>query len=99
MKRYIKSFESFDDVNKVIDVTDTIDVDKLKSIKDERDYIKVGDVVIATYFGGGFNTYEFEVEYNDIDENDDLRNLGNSDGNSYFSIGDAYHVVRKSSYE
>lgn len=103
-KRIITSFKAFENkdenvYNQIINITDTVDTDLLASLSDERDTVKEGDIVLATYFNAGFTTYEFEVEYSDIDDEDELMNLGNSDGEVYYDLSNAYHVVKKSTYE
>lgn len=100
MKRIITSFNIFENMNSsIIDVTNKIDFDILQSLPDERELVSEGDIVISTYFDSGFNTYEFVVLNSGVDDDDPLMNLGNSDGHTYYDLYNAYHVVKKSTYE
>lgn len=88
--KYLKLFEAFN--TNVIDVSNKIDIDLLMTIKDERNILKEGDIVLATYCTGDCITYEFKLEY------DNEIGLCVSDGNTLYVIDEAYHIVRKSSY-
>lgn len=87
-----------EDVSPVTDVTNTINVEVLQGILDERDGVVVGDVVIATYFMGSYNTYEFEVINGSPDEPISLGNLGNSGDMTWYDLEHAFHVVKKETY-
>lgn len=78
-------------------VNDSIDTKILLDLTDERDDVSVGDMVIATYFNGGFDTYIFEVERFDAGPEDESDYVY---GNSYkcIDLNNAYHVVKLETY-
>ena len=80
----------------VKNITKECNVKVLNTLEDERDSVNVGDVVIATYFMGGMDTYEFEVIQGS--EPLTLENMGNADDFSWYDLENAYHVVKKETY-
>ena len=99
--KYLKRFNESNSESGVKDITDQVDVKLLTTLDDERESVRVGDVVIVTYFMGGFKTYEFEVKF--IEPRSpyrlqDLESMGNSDEYSDYDLENAYHVVTKDTY-
>lgn len=76
--------------------TDEIDVNELKELSDERDSINSGDKVIAVYFDGGYSIYTFKVVHKYTVN--DSGGLGSSGEEEWYSIEDAYLVVKVSTY-
>jgi len=71
-----------------------IDVSELKELSDERDSIKDGDEVIAVYFDGGYSIYKFKAVISDLGPGLG----GETRQNEWYSIEDAYLVVKVSTY-
>lgn len=72
-------------------INDDIDFTVLAKLEDERDLCVVGDDVIATYFTGGYETYKFKLGKQRV-------GLGCLVNGCWYAIQDAYHVVRKETY-
>lgn len=71
-----------------------IDVSELKELSDERDSINDGDEVIAVYFDGGYSIYKFKAVISDLGTGLG----GETRQNEWYSIEDAYLVVKVSTY-
>lgn len=98
--KYLKRFNESNSESGVKDITNEVDVKLLTTLDDERESVRVGDVVIVTYFMGGFKTYEFEVKFIEprSPHRVDLEAIGNSDDYSDYDLENAYHVVTKDTY-
>lgn len=65
----------------------------LTNTKDEKNSVKIGDWVIATYFEGGYNTYLFKIQ-----ETDSVGDIGMSYGSTYYAVEMSHHIITYSSY-
>lgn len=84
-------------------INDKIDFKVLTKLEDERDSCVEGDDVIATYFSGGYDTYEFKVQkiYNSAFMSPQTTfDFGYADYKNQitYRLEDAYHVVKKETY-
>ncbi len=85
---------------KVTDVTNEIRQDDLSMFDDEVDEVGVGDIVIATYWEGAFKSVIFEVEnLCNSTHAHTLECLGTKEGGLVYTLSDAFHVVKKETYD
>lgn len=98
----IKRWKQFNELHvqssKVNCINDSVDFDVLTKLEDERNSLVEGDEVIATYFSGGFDTYDFKLErWYEPSTGDYV--LGCSSDDKMFTIEDAYHIVKRETYD
>lgn len=92
----IKKWNQFNE-SKVDCVSDSIDFSVLTNLEDERKSIEEGDVVLATYFHAGYDTYEFTIE-KWFDEYTGEWMFGSDNNDTCYLVDDAYHIVKKETY-
>jgi hypothetical protein len=83
-------------------VNDSIDKEILMSLDDERNSIDEGDIVLATYFHAGYDTYRFKVEKFEDEYSDPggyLYGFDDSENQTYYDIDMAHHVVKEETYD
>ncbi len=78
-------------------VNDEVDLSVLTKLDDERNSLMEGDEVLATYFSGGYDTYQFKLE-RWFDQNDNCYVLGTSTNDTVYTIEHAFHIVKKETY-
>lgn len=98
----IKKWKQFNELyvqsSKINCINDTVDFGVLTKLEDERNSLVEGDEVIATYHSGGFDTYQFTLSRwyeSTIGE----YILGCTSDDRMFTIDDAYHIVKKETYD
>lgn len=98
IKRWKQFNELYVQSSKINCINDTVDFGVLTKLEDERNSLVEGDEVIATYHSGGFDTYQFTLSrWYESTTGEYI--LGCTSDDRMFTIDDAYHIVKKETYD